>query len=332
MRPAVFSVNSAVLPRLNVQFASAAATQAASCTLNELMDEYIAQYSGRDKAMPWRLQVWRDRLGDRPFASITTAEIREALKIIAAEPARVWRGKDADGKAIHRIARPRRSAGTVNRYHALLSAVFQWAVAEERAPAGWDNPARGIRRGREAKGITRFLDDGERRRLLDAAKAATWPRFYGLVLLALTTGARRGELLGLRWRDVDLASGVAYLRRGTKNGDERTLVLLPQVIEQLASYPRGRLDGLVFPSLRDPARPYAIGQVWASTVKKAQVERFRFHDLRHSFASALAQDGASLLEIADALGHRTMAMVQRYAHLSARSRAALVHRVMGDVR
>jgi len=333
MRPAVFGVPTSVLPQFStVQFSTPKASEPASCTLDALIDDYLTHYAGRDKAMPWRLQVWRERLGHRPFVSITTAEVREALKAIAAEPARVWRGIDADGKAIHRIARPRRSAGTVNRYHALLSGVFAWAISEDRAPVGWDNPARGIRRAREPKGVTRFLDDAERRRLLDAAKVAPWPRFYGLVLLALTTGARRGELLGLRWRDVDLAAGVAYLRRGTKNGDERTLVLLPQVIEQLAGFPRGRLDGLVFPSVRDPARPYAIGQTWATTVKRAQVERFRFHDLRHSFASALAQDGASLLEIADALGHRTMAMVQRYAHLSAKSRAALVHRVMGDFR
>lgn len=72
--------------------------------------------------------------------------------------------------------------------------------------------------------------------------------------------------------------------------------------------------------------------MWRIVLRESKVERFRWHDLRHSFASALAQEGASLVELADAMGHKSFAMVKRYAHLSAKSRAALVNRVMGDVR
>jgi integrase len=104
------------------------------------------------------------------------------------------------------------------------------------------------------------------------------------------------------------------------------------VVDALRGFRRGKPEHLVFCSVRDPLRPYAIGQAWAAALQAARVERFRFHDLRHSFASALAQSGASLIEIADAMRHRTMAMVRRYAHMSAKSRAALVNRVMGDVR
>lgn len=335
MTAATFATSThSIVPRVTLASVPVATVQtsARSLTLSELLDDYLAAYSGRDKAMGWRLQVWRQRLGHRPFTEITTSEIREALRAIGAEPARAWRGLDADGKAIHRVAKPRRTSSTVNRYHALLSGVLQWAIDEERAPAAWVNPARGIKRGKENPGVVRFLEDDERRRLLDACKAAAWPKLYGLVLLALTSGARRGELLSLRWRDVDLDKGLAYLRRGTKNGDERTLVLLPAVLEQLRSYKRGKPDHVVFCSTRDPLRAYAIAQIWIAVLRAAKVEKFRFHDLRHSFASALAQDGASLVEIADAMGHKTMAMVRRYAHLSAKSRAALVTRVMGDIR
>jgi integrase len=324
---------SSVVPRLVLGASPVAAVQspARSPTLAALIDDYMAAYTGRDKAMGWRLQVWRDRLGARPFAELTTSEIREALRQIGAEPARAWRGVDADGNAIHKVRKPRRSPGTVNRYHALLSGVLQWAIDEEKAPANWSNPARGIRRGRENPGVVRFLEDDERRRLLDACRASAWPKMYGLVLLALTSGARRGELLALRWRDVDLDKAIAYMRT-TKNGDEGTLVLVPAMVEELRGYKRGKPEHFVFCSTRDPLRPYAIGQIWISVLRVAKVEKFRFHDLRHSFASALAQDGASLIEIADAMRHKTMAMVKRYAHLSARSRAALVNRVMGDVR
>jgi integrase len=321
----------AVVPRLTLASAPPLAPARPQQTLAQLLDDYMGAYTGRDKAMGWRLQVWRERLGHRPYTELTTSEIREALRRIASEPARAWRGIDADGKPIHRVARPQRSAATVNRYHALLSGVLQWAIDEQRAPDDWRNPARGIKRGKESAGVVRFLDDDERRRLLDACRAAAWPKLYGLVLLALTSGARRGELLSLCWRDVDLERSIAYLRQ-TKNGDEGSIVLTPAVVAELRRYKRGKPDHIVFCSTRDPLRAYAITQIWLATLQAAQVENFRFHDLRHSFASALAQDGASLVEIADAMRHRTMAMVRRYAHLSAKSRAALVNRVMGDVR
>lgn len=330
MTLATFTTHS-IVPRVTVASAPLAPPAPRSPTLADLFDAYMAAYTGRDKAMGWRLQVWRERLGHRPYTELTTSEIRDALRRIASEPARAWRGIDADGKPIHRVARPKRSAATVNRYHALLSGVLQWAIDEQRAPEDWRNPARGIKRGKESAGVVRFLEDDERRRLLDACRAAAWPKLYGLVLLALTSGARRGELLALRWRDVDLERSIAYLRR-TKNGDEGSIVLTPAVAAELRSYRRGKPEHIVFCSTRDPTRAYAMTQIWLATLKAAKVERFRFHDLRHSFASALAQEGASLVEIADAMRHRTMAMVRRYAHLSAKSRAALVNRVMGDVR
>jgi integrase len=330
MTLATFTLQTAV-QRVTMASAPPAPPAPRSTTLADLLDDYMAAYTGRDKAMAWRLQLWRERLGHRPYTELTTSEIREALRRIASEPARAWRGIDADGKPIHRVARPKRSAATVNRYHALLSGVLQWAIDEQRAPEDWRNPARGIRRGKESAGVVRFLEDDERRRLLDACRAAAWPKLYGLVLLALTSGARRGELLALRWRDVDLERSIAYLRR-TKNGDEGSIVLTPAVAAELRGFKRGKPDDIVFCSTRDPTRAYAITQIWLATLKAAKVERFRFHDLRHSFASALAQDGASLVEIADAMRHRTMAMVRRYAHLSAKSRAALVNRVLGDVR
>jgi integrase len=327
-----FSPASSIVPRVALATAPLQTPEPRQAlTLDALIDLYMQSYAGRDKAMGWRLQVWRDRLGARDFTSITTSEIRDALRAIAAEPARVWRGIDADGKPIHKAIRKQRSSSTVNRYHALLSGVLQWAIDQEHAPRGWVNPARGIRRGKENPGVVRFLDQDERRRLLDACKACAWPKMYGLVLLALTSGARRGELLQLRWRDVDLERGMAVLEL-TKNGERGSLVLTPAVVEQLQGFKRGKPEHYVFCSTRDPLKPYAITQLWFSVLRQAKVEKFRFHDLRHSFASALAQDGASLLEIADAMRHKTLKMVQRYSHFTVKTRSALVHRVLGDVR
>lgn len=334
MTAATFAPNiQSIVPRIMVANTAVATVQAPAraITLAELLDEYMRHYSGRDPAMGWRLQTWRRLLGERPVVAITSSEIREQLKCLKAEPARAWRGRDVDGRPIHRVKAEHKSASTINRYHALLSAVFQWAIDHELVPAEWRNPARGIKRGKEHPGVVRFLEVDERRRLLDACKASGWSKLYGLVLLALTSGARRGELLALRWRDVDLVACVAYLRT-SKNGEPRTLVLVPAVVEQLQAFKHGKPEHLVFCSRRDPLRAYAMEQAWRAALRASKVERFRFHDLRHSFASMLAQEGASLVELADAMGHRTMAMVRRYAHLSTASRARLVNRVLGDVR
>lgn len=336
MRAATFAPTvQSVVPRVTVATAPAAATvqtAARSLTLAELLDDYIAQYTGKDKAIGWRLQAWRRLLGERPALEITTSEIREHLKRLAAEPARAWRGRDADGNPIHKVRAERKSPGTVNRYHALLSAVFQWAIEQGLVPADWKNPARGIKRGREHPGVVRFLDPDERRRLLEACRASRWPKLYALVLFALTSGGRRGELLGLHWRDIDFEHRIAHLRT-TKNGESRALVIVPAVAEELQKFKRGEPGGhLVFCSSRDPLKACAIEPHWRAALRASGVERFRLHDLRHSFASALAQSGASLIEVADAMGHRSFAMTKRYAHLTTGTRAALVNRVLGDVR
>jgi integrase len=332
MSIAAFSPSlSTIVPRVVVTPPPVIEQRPRALTVNELFDDYIAAYSGRDKSVAWRLMTWRRLIGERPAVDLTTSEIREHLKKLQAEPARAWRGIDADNKVIHRIRAPRKSWSTVNRYQSALSAVLQWAIEHELLPQDWRNPARGIKRGRENPGVVRFLDADERRRLLDAARASEWARMYGLVLFALTSGARRGELLALRWRDVDLDNQVAYLRM-TKNGSERALVIVPAVAEELRGFGAGKPEHLVFRSTRDPLRAYKFEQCWRGVLRASKVEKFRFHDLRHSFASALAQEGASLIELADALGHKSMRMVQRYAHFCTASRSRLVNRVMGEVR
>ena len=181
----------------------------------------------------------------------------------------------------------------------------------------------------ESRGRVRYLSDTERERLLAACRGSAWPRLHLLVLMAITTGARRGELLGLTWRDVDLERAEATLH-DTKNGDRRVLVLIPQVVEELHLFkPRDAAESrsLVFRSRLRPSQPYATAKVFDEAVATAGIRDFRFHDCRHCTASYLAQHGASLLEIADTLGHRTLRMVQRYAHLNTDSRRRLIGRV-----
>jgi integrase len=126
----------------------------------------------------------------------------------------------------------------------------------------------------------RYLSDDERSRLMATCYASAEPRLYPLVVVALGTGARQGELLRLRWRDIDLQRGAAVLHE-TKNGERRTLVLAGQVLAVLRD-----LSGLrridtdeVFIGTRGPAS-FPQG-AWKDAVKAAALVDFHFHDLRH---------------------------------------------------
>jgi integrase len=301
-------------------------------TLAELVDAYMSAYTGRDRSRIPHLARWLELLGaERPFAEISDDDVFHAMEVLRREPARLFHGRDAHGAPLPAAKAGRRSEATVNRYHASLSAVFTWAVKKRRAPRGWENPCRKVERAPEAPGIVRFLADDELERLLASAKASSWPRLYLLILMAITTGARRGELLGLTWGDVDLERAVAHIRR-TKNGQARALPLVPAVLEELRRFAGAVPQACVFPSRGELDKPRAFESAWRAALDRARVRRFRFHDLRHTCASYLAQNGASLLEISDTLGHRQLAMTKRYSHLTVDSKAKLVNRVLGGIR
>jgi integrase len=302
-------------------------------TLAELIDAYQAAYVGRDPSRPRMLAFWRGEFGpERPFHEITDEDVFAGLERLKSEPARRYAGRDADGKPVHRGLDCRKPA-TVNRYHAAAMALFTWAIKRRHAPRGWENPARRIERAPERNQVTRFLSPAERERLLAACRRSGWPRLYLLVLMALTTGARRGELLGLTWGDVDFERSIAYVR-SSKNGEPRALPLLPAVLAELERFRLDRREACVFPGRGTKGLfvPAHFGSSWRSAVKAAELKDFRFHDLRHTTASYLAQNGASLLEIADVMGHRQLQMVKRYAHLTTDSKAKLVHRVLGAIK
>lgn len=310
----------------------AASNATATTTLQALVQAYVSAYAGRDRSRPATLGWWAERLGHRPFVEITDDEVFRVLDELAHTPARAYAGRDAEGKPIFR-AKGSRSPASVNRYHQALSALFTWAAKRRLAPRSWENPARRVERLPEKNQVVRFLSDSERERLLEACRRSSWPRLYLLVIMAITTGARRGELLALTWADVDLGRALAYVR-SSKNDQPRTLTLTPAVVAELARFRSDRPEIRVFPA-RGPQglfQPRAFEKSWLVALKEAGIRGFRFHDLRHTCASYLAQQGASLLEIADVMGHRQLAMVKRYAHLTVETKAQLVNRVLGGIK
>jgi integrase len=191
---------------------------------------------------------------------------------------------------------------------------------------------RRVTKPKEPRGRVRFLSDDERAHLLDACRSSRCPYLYAVVVLALSTGMRHGEIMNLRWSDVDLLKGRIILH-DTKNGERRNVPLTGHAHHEMEKLSKvRRIDtALVFPNTNfgEKARPYEIRKSWNTALKKAEIEDFRFHDLRHSTASYLAMNGATLSEIAEVLGHKTLQMVKRYAHLSEAHTASVV-RAMND--
>ncbi len=195
------------------------------------------------------------------------------------------------------------SLGTVQKEIGMLKACLNRAYREERLAKMPIFP-----RMKAIQGRYRFLSRDEEARLLKAATSHLRP----ILIAALDTGGRRGEILALDWSKVSLDRRTVTFTQ-TKNGRDRTVGLttrLSAALRELGS----QKAGPVF-----TYRGKAMAEVttsFANAVTAAGVEDFRFHDLRHTFASRLVQAGVSLYKVQTLLGHQTPQMVQRYAHLA----------------
>lgn len=212
------------------------------------------------------------------------------------------------------------SASTVNREMNLISAAINCARKE------WgihiENPIALIRRPPVGKGRKRRLTADEAQKLqavLQAGGRRPDGTFDGgarnhwiapLVLLAMETAMRQGELLKLTWRDVNLNARTAHLN-DTKNGDARTVPLSSKAVQVLAQLPRA-ISGRVFPLTKN-----AVQQAFHRACKRAGIIELRFHDLRHEAISRLFELGLNPMEVASISGHKTLQMLKRYTHLKA---------------
>jgi len=251
-----------------------------------------------------RIRYWDDLFGEKKIIDITKKDISKGLKEL---PTRL-------------------SNASINKFKGAVSAVLSYACREYDLP---DNPVRHIRSLTEPVGRIRFLSNNERKRLYEACKASKWTKLYLLILMAITTGSRKGELINLRWSDIDLDRQTAYIET-TKNGQPKVMPLTDDVVAELNTFSDKETE-FIFNSELKPDRPMCFTKQWIKALKLAEIEDFRFHDLRHTTASYLAQNGASLLEIADVLGHKQIQVTKRYAHLCIDHKAKLINRVMGGI-
>jgi integrase len=268
-------------------------------TLAELSDRFIAEHLPRKR--PSTAADYRRRI---------EADIRPALGGL-----KVHAVTFADIDAMHRRISVRGSKIAANRIVALASALFAFAIK-----LGWrdpPNPCRGIEKNHESQ-RTRYLSEAELTRLLAVLDDCRDPAAANAVRLLLLTGARRGELLSARWADVDLNVGVwTKPSTSTKQKQPHVVPLAKAAIEILTDMRAQAGDGAewIFPASRGGGPRRDLGEVWDELRAAASILDVHLHDLRHTYASAVASSGTSLRIVGGLLGHSQPGTTQRYAHL-----------------
>lgn len=293
-------------------------SEAKKNSFGDMIDRYIKSIlPQKPKSLAkqkMQLEWWKSQLGAYTLADITPSNISSCKDKLLNE----YIDKDKSRK---------RSPATVVRYLAALShcysiAVNEWGLVQ-------DSPMKKVKKPKEPRGRVRFLDDKERERLLEECKKSKSKFLYPIVITAISTGMRYSEILNLTWDKVDLKRGIATIEE-TKNGERRAVPitgLCKEVLQGL--FTQRRIDtNLLFPeSGKQNPRPVVIRDSWESALEAAKISDFRFHDLRHCTASYLAMNGATLSEVAEVLGHKTLAMVKRYSHMTEAHTSAIVEKM-----
>lgn len=286
-------------------------------TMSELINRYIEIELPRRKSdqekFKTQLLWWKNKIGAYLLLDITPALLSQCKDELGKEPSL----KPKNGRLT-------RSNATVNRYMACLSIVLTKAVKEW----GWmeENPMLKVSKMKEPKGRVRYLSNKEVADLLNTCTKSSY-ELYLLVLIALSTGARYGEIIKLTWDTIDLKNGMFHFL-DTKNGEDRGVGIPSIVYNELIDFSKVRkLNSNLLFARKDGEKPLFMKKGFRNSVERCGIEDFTFHDLRHTAASFLAMNGASLLDIAEILGHKTLSMVKRYSHLTKKHTADLLERM-----
>lgn len=258
-------------------------------------------------------------LGAKPVSTVTAADIERFVRDVAAgqtavqvKPTKIQAhlAKAAGRKRTDPVARGGR--GTATRTTGLLGAIFTFAVSRKLRP---DNPVRGVKRFKDRQS-QRFLSREELGRLGVAFEAlGPGSKAAAILRLLVMTGARKGEIEGLRWEAVDLP--LNCLRLADSKTGSKIIPLGAAPAALLAKIERRADSPFVFPSDRDPKKHFVgTPKIWRGLRAAAGLDQVRIHDLRHTFASLAVADGQSLQLIGKILGHRDLKTTLQYAHLA----------------
>jgi len=198
------------------------------------------------------------------------------------------------------------SPATINRELACLKTCFSKAVEWEKTDR---NPARTVKKFRESNGKERILTADESRRLL----AASSPSLRPVLIVALNSGMRRGEILSLRRQDVDFVKGFILIG-DSKSGKSRKVPMNGPVFEALKEKIGNGGGEYVFENPETRTRVLDVKTAFLGACRRAGIKGVRFHDLRHTAASRMIELGIDLVTVSKILGHSTIQMTMRYCH------------------
>lgn len=260
-----------------------------------------------------QLNWWNTQIGDIRVFDIDTDTIYRVREILQTEKIR--------GDKV-------RSNSTINNYTATLSAMF--SKAKKLWRVNMENPITDLEKLEIDNERVRSLSKKERETLLKTCKDSYCPYLHPIVLIALGTGARKMEILNLKWKDIDLDNDRAKVDK-TKNKTRMGMTFQGELKDVLLDlYKNKTSDVWVFPS-KDGTKSFDIRRSWERAIKDADIEDFRFHDLRHTTATYMGEMGCSPFEIQKMLNHKTIQMAMKYTHIPDSHKKGLQKKLLNKI-
>lgn len=260
-------------------------------TLHEALDRYAREVSILKKSHARELVRIKN-------LQTTALSVRFLANLRGSDFATFRDQKRAEGKA----------ENTIRLDLALLSHLFNTA-RREWGMEGLANPVLSIKMPSGSNQRSRRLEDEEESKLIQELAKCRNKYIAPIVIFAIETGSRQGEILKLQWQNIDFNQKLAHLI-DTKNGESRTIPLSPKAMSLLSTLPRAIKGGKVFNVTAD-----GLSRAFSRCCKNLGIEDLRFHDLRHEATSRFFEGGLNTMEVATISGHKTLQMLKRYTHL-----------------
>lgn len=275
-------------------------------TFGELVEDY-KKWAERQRCFTSKIFLinqLEDDFRDIPLRYFTTM----MLERYQTDRMKQGRRKAKNGKDMIQVGN---KPATINRLIATIKHMFTKAVEWDLVEEGVHKRVRKVKLLEENNRRLRYLSQEESKSLVDLCEEHLRP----IVITALNAGMRKGEILGLKWENIDLKNNFILLDK-TKNGSRREVPINGTLRSTLLSLPR-RLDiKYVFYDPKTGKSYQDIKRSFHSALRKAGIQDFHFHDLRHTFASHLVMAGVDITTVKELLGHKTLTMTLRYAHLA----------------